>query len=155
MVDNLRAKMLIRIDILNSKDIDLVISTRTGHVSSYRTTFQLTVAPPPRPFIKHNVIIGKSVSVPAHSYIAVPIEHIKLPARNNFIFKPTKGCPIALFASVVNSSFHAVLVRNDSDKPVDLPNKLYINSVTDIEVDRYYHLDNSEEAQELAVKLPK
>lgn len=74
VVDNLRVKMLIRIDILASEEIDLVISIRTNHISNYDITFQLTVAPLLRPFIKYNVIIRKLTSVPAHSYIIVLIK---------------------------------------------------------------------------------
>ena len=155
VVDDLRAKMLIGMDILGSEDIDLVISTRTGHIGSCRTTVQLTVVPPPRPLINHDVTVGKSISIPAHSHIAVPIDPLDLPAGNDFLFEPAKGCPVALFASIVDSSFHAVLARNDSDKPIDLPNKFHVGSVTDMEADGCYHLNDSEEAQELAVRLPK
>ena len=155
IVDDLRAKMLIGMDILASEHIDLVISTRTGHIGSCATNFQLTVAPPSRPFVKHDVIVGKSVSIPAHSHMAIPIERIELPAGDDYMFEPANGCPVALFAAVVDSSFHAVLARNDSDKPIDLPSKFHVGSVMDMEVDGCYHLNDSEEAQEFAVKLPK
>ena len=51
VVDNLRAKMLIGMDILASEDIDLTISTRTGRIGSCGTTFELNVEPT-RPFVK-------------------------------------------------------------------------------------------------------
>lgn len=154
VVDNLRAKMLIGMDILTPEGIDLIISTRKGHIRSCRTTFELTVTPPTRSFIKQQVMLEEAISVPARSHMAVPVLHEDLP-EGDYMFEPADGCPVALFAAVVDSSFHAVLARNDSDQPVHLPKKLQMGSVMDLEIDGCYHLDPSEEAHELAVKLPK
>ena len=151
VVDNLRAKMLIGMDVLAAEDIDLTISTRTGHIGSCRTTFDLTITPT-RPFIKQDVMLKKPVTIPAKSHFAIPIEGHDLPS-GDFMFEPANGCPVALFASLVDSSFHAVLARNDSDQPISLPKNLHVGSVMDIEADGCYHVSSQE--AELAVKLPK
>ena len=61
------------------------------------------------------------------------------------MFESANGYLIALFAIVINLSFYTVLVRNNLDKSVDLPNKFYIGLVIDIEVDRCYYLNNFKE----------
>ena len=107
--------MLIGMNIITPKCIDLVILERTGYINSCWTTFELAIIPPTRPFIKRDVLLGALVYIPVHSNIAVTIDHIDLPAGDDFMFEPITYCPVALFASVVDSSFHAVLVRNDLD----------------------------------------
>ena len=154
VVDNLKAKMLIGMDVLASEDVNLVLSTRAGYIGSCHTKFELIIAPPPRPFVRQDVVLEKSVSIPARSHMVIPIEHGDLPS-GDYLFEPANGCPVALFAALVDSSFHAVLARNDLDQPVELPRRLQIGSVMDLEADGCYHVDDSEEAQELAVRLPK
>ena len=51
-MDNLRTKILIKIDILISKDIDLITSKRFEYISSYNTKFKLIVTSLFRSFIK-------------------------------------------------------------------------------------------------------
>ena len=155
VVDNLRAKMLIGMDILGSEDIDLTISSCSGHIGSCQTKFDLIVVPPERPFIKKDVTLKRSISIPARAQLAIPIEiemGNELPS-GDYLFEPANGCPVALFSSLVDSSFHAVLVRNDSDLPVHLPKKLQMGSVMDLEADGVYHLSDPD--TELAVKLSK
>ena len=151
IVDNLRAKILIGIDILVVEDIDLTISTRTGQIGSYRTTFDLIVTPT-RPFIKQDVILKKPITIPAKAHIAIPVERYDLPSRD-YIFELANRYPVALFASLVDSSFHIVLARNNSNKPISLPKRLRVGSVIDIKANRYYYVLSQE--AELAIKLPK
>ena len=44
--------MLIKINILEAKDIDLSVSIRSNHINNYRIIFELTITSPSRPFIK-------------------------------------------------------------------------------------------------------
>ena len=44
--------MLIRINVLEAKDIDLSVLIRSDYINSYRITFELTITSPSRPFIK-------------------------------------------------------------------------------------------------------
>ena len=52
MINNYRTKMLISINILIIKDIDLIIFTRTRHINNCYITFEFTIAPLLRLFIK-------------------------------------------------------------------------------------------------------
>ena len=62
---------------------------------------------------------------------------------------------MALFASIINLLFYIVLIYNNLDKSIEISNKFYLGSVIDIEIDRYYYLNNYEEAQKLIIKLLK
>ena len=52
MINNLKAKILIEIDILVSKNIDLIISLRIDYINSYNITFKFIVILLLRSFIK-------------------------------------------------------------------------------------------------------
>ena len=153
IVDNLRAKMLIGMNILAFKDIDLIISTRSNYIDSCRIKFELVVISP-RSFIKQSVMLDKPVSILAKAYIIISIERCEL-SSDNYMFELADECSIALFASLVNSFFYAILARNNFNELVHLPRKLHIRSIRDLKVDEYYYLSASEETYELIIKLSK
>ena len=142
IVDSLKAKILIGIDIIIPKDIDLVISSKIGYISSYRTNFKLTITPLIRPFLKRDVLLGAPISIPVRLNIAILINYINLPTRDNFIFKPTPDYLVALFTLLVDSFFYTIIVRNDLDSLIELPRKLYISTVIDLDINRYYYINN-------------
>ena len=113
MVDNLRTKILIGIDILSTEDIDLVISTRSSYIGTCHTKFKLNVTPP-RPFIKRDIVLKRHVTVLAKAHLAILIEYNKLPT-GDYIFKLVNGYLIALFTTLVDLSFYTVLARNNLD----------------------------------------
>ena len=99
-------------------------------------------------------MLKKGITVPARSHFAIPVEHGDLPS-GDYMFEPSNDCPVALYAALVDSAFHAVLARNDTDRPIRLPKKLRVGEVMDLEADGCYHIDESENAHELAARLPK
>ena len=52
IVNNLRAKMLININIFISKDINFIISKRINYINNYNIIFKFIVTLSARPFIK-------------------------------------------------------------------------------------------------------
>ena len=104
------------------------------------------MAPLLRPFFKYNVIVKKLILISAHSYIAVLIKYIELLAREDYMFKLVNRYLVILFIAVVNLSFYTILIYNNLDKLINLPSKFYINLVIDIEIDRYYYLNNFKKA---------
>ena len=100
--------MLIKINILAFKDIDLIISTRFNYIDSYRIKFKLIIISS-RSFIKQSVMLDKSIFILIKVYIIISIKRYKL-SSNNYIFKLINKYSIALFALLVNSFFYAILV---------------------------------------------
>ena len=115
VINDLRTKILIEMNVLVFEDIDLIIFTRIDHIESCDITFQLFVTPSARSFIKQEVILERSIFISARSHLTVIVEHISLFAEKDFIFEPVKKCSITLFAVIVNLFFHVVLTRNDLD----------------------------------------
>ena len=133
--------MLISIDIIIPKDVDLVILEKIGYISSYRTTFNLTITPLIRPFLKRNIILGAPISIPVYSNIVILIEYIDLPNRD-FIFEPSLDYPIVLFILLIDSTFYTIIVRNNSEYLIYLPRKLYISTIIDLDVEGYYYIND-------------
>ena len=60
-------------------------------------------------------MLEKPVSIPARSHLVVLVEHgDNLPSRD-YMFKPVSGCPVALFATLVDLLFYTMLARNNTN----------------------------------------
>ena len=94
------------------------------------------------------------MSILAKTYIIISIKHYKL-SFNNYIFKLIDKYLVALFAFLVNLFFYTILVYNDLNKLIYLSKKLYIKSIKDLKVDKYYYLSASKKAYKLIIKLLK
>ena len=91
------------------------------------------------------MVIRKLIFISIYFYIIISIKHLDLSARDNYIFKPVNGYPVVLFAIVIDLSFYIILVYNNLNKSINLSSKFYVNLIINIEVDRYYYLNNCEE----------
>ena len=105
--------MLIEMNILIFENIDFIISTRTDYINSYNIIFKLIIVSSIRLFIKQRMILEKAISILAHSHMTVLVSYESL-SIDNYMFELVK-CSVALFAAVINASFHAIIVRNDFD----------------------------------------
>ena len=153
MVDNLKTKILININILIFKNLDLIIFIYINYIENYYIIFNLTIASS-KLFIKREIRFKKEIAILIYSYITIFIEDIKL-LFDNYIFKFIDEYPVILFFVIINNLFHAVLARNNFKYLILLSRKLQLNSVIDIEIDGYYYLNFFEKIYKLVVKLSK
>ena len=112
VINNLRVKMLIDINVLAIEDIDLIIIMRKRHIDNCQITFELTITSFLRSFIKQNVMFKKSILILIRFHMIMLIKHVKLFLKN-YIFESINGYSIVLFIIIINSSFHVILIRND------------------------------------------
>ena len=82
------------------------------------------------------------------------IKYYKL-SFNNYIFKLINKYLVALFAFLVNLFFYAILVYNNLNKLIYLSKKLYIRSIKDLKINKYYYLSTFKKAYKLIIKLLK
>lgn len=82
------------------------------------------------------------------------MHHASLPDRD-FFFKPDQG-ELSLYAHLVDSSFTAVIAKNDSDHAVKIPRNLRLSTVQEANFDNYYHITSGQsDVAELATRRPK
>ena len=161
LVDNLQAKMLISIDILGPEKIDLLLSQGVAHIGSCNIDAEIT-AHPKGPPIHAPVHTGAHMMILAHSCIAVPVKHwLELLGNNltdaqDLLFKPaTSG--ISIFAHLANATMSAVLVHNDTSRPIHLPQGYQLSFLEDFNLSyEAFHILNADPGlAELTLQNPQ
>ena len=119
--------------------------------NSYRIIFKLEIALLIRLFLKRDMLLITSISILTHFNIAILINYIDLSIENNFIFKLVANYLVVLFVFLVNFFFYIILARNNLNILIKLSRKLQINIVINLNIDKYYYVDNQENTQKLVV----
>ena len=122
MVDNLKIKIFININILIFENVDLTIFIYINYIENYYIIFNLIISPP-RLFIKYKIKLEKLIFVLIYFYIIIFIEDVKL-SFDNYIFKFINRYPVALFIIIINTLFHVILIRNNFKYSILLSRKL-------------------------------
>ena len=147
LVDGLKAKMLLGTDIIGPKKIDIITSKSQAYIGSYNTTVPIDIKPRSRGITRKPVVADRQTTVPPYSQMVVPVYHATLPDDRDFLFEPATSATLAvsLYTHLVDNSFHSVIARNDTDKPIVLPKHIRLGTVSEINYDNYY-LATAEEA---------
>ena len=148
LVDNLQAKMLISVDILGPKKIDLLLSQGVAHIGSCDIDAEITACPKGPP-IHATVHTRAHMMIPAHTCIAVPVRHWLELLRDNltdawdFLFEPASS-GISVFAHLADATMSAVLVCNDTSRPIHLPQGHQLSFLEDIDLScEAFHVPNA------------
>ena len=86
IIDNLRIKIFIENNIIESKEIIINIVNKKARIDSYSTTINITTRPRGE-FIRRKVYIKLFIFVSSHSEIILLIKKINLSNNRNFLFK--------------------------------------------------------------------
>ena len=148
LVDNLQAKMLIGVDILGPEKIDLLLSQGVAHIGSCDIDAEIT-AHPKGPPIHAPVHTRAHMMILAHTCIAVPVRHWLELLRDNptdaqdFLFEPASS-GISVFAHLADATMSAVLVCNDTSRPIHLPQGHQLSFLEDIDLScEAFHVPNA------------
>lgn len=141
IVDDLSAKALIGIDIMKPEGIILDINkdlVTIGSCESLQVPIS-TVAKGPR--TDATVLNKARHTVPAHSFMTVPIEPVELPQDRDLIFEPDQLDALTLSAHIVDHNLTRVMVHNDTDLPITLPRHLRLDKVLEYEAEGCFQID--------------
>ena len=86
IVDNLRVKMLIKNNIIKSKEIVINIANKKARINNYNITINI-IARSRDEFIRRKIYIKVSIFVSSHSEIILLIKKISLFNDRDFLFK--------------------------------------------------------------------
>ena len=137
--------MLININIITSKNINLIIFKKINYINSYYIIFKLLISLL-RPFIKRDVVLKNLILILIYSYIIIRIKYIKLFDKDNFIFKSSSDYLVTLFVAIIDLSFYAILARNNIDKLILLLRKMQVSAIINLNINKYYYINDIEEA---------
>ena len=157
VVDNLTAKALIGIAIMKPEGIILDLQNDMMKVGSCQNLEVPIVVASKGPRTNATIFSNKRMVIPPHSNVAVPIrgpgKQLDLPQDRDFLFEPQTLDQLSAYAHVVDHTMSKVFVRNDSDRPIVLPRKQKLGSVTEYDGADCYALKPKN--HDLAAKAPK
>lgn len=151
LVENLKANMIIGNDILGPEAIDILASSATAHIGSCGVTIPIAIKSRSS-FQTRPVHATKTVVLPPHSEIQVPVHSIESLPDRDYLFEPAE-VNFSIYAHLLNPSTKAIIARNDSDKPIKISRNFRLGKV--VEMDGIgAHIAETEES-ELALRVPK
>ena len=155
LVDELKAKMLVGMDIMKPEGIDILSSRSVASISSCKVHVPIELKPKGRA-VRQPVHARQSVVVPPHTQMLIPVHFTgPLPDSRDFLFEPDDESLLSLYAHLVDSSMSAVLAKNDSDLAIQVPRNRRMGTVAEADFDSCYHVTPSEEMADLATRRPR
>ena len=156
LVNELKAKMLVGMDIMKPEGIDILSSHTVASISSCKVKVPIKLKPKGRA-VRQSVHTKQSVTVPPHSQILISIHFTNpLPKSRDFLFEPDDESLLSLYTHLVDSSLSAVLAKNESEMPIQVPRNRRMGTVAEADFDSCYHASsNHEEITNLATRRPR
>ena len=142
IVNNLRVKMLIKNNIIKSKEIIINVVNKKARIDSYSTIINITTRSRGE-FVRRKVYIKLSIFVPPHSEIMLSIKEIKLSNDRNFLFKPAVVVQtnLIIFAYLINYTITGILIRNESNISIQISRKLRLKNILEMDYENYFQIN--------------
>ena len=158
LVDNLKANLLLGIDILAPEGIVMDLSAKIAVVKSCDSVVIPLSVETRSPRIQKTIFSEKRMIIPAHSRKSLPVRGPKgrsldLPQDRDLLFEPGPKQKVSVFAHIVDHTMSAIYVQNDTDSDVTIPRNTRLGDVVEYEADGCF-LATPEDIN-LAAKPPK
>ena len=137
VVDTLKAKILVGMDILGPEGCDVLISSRTLAITSCGDFIAPITTAPKGGRIERSVRASSQTLIPPHTSMAVPVRlrGNQIPDDRDYLFEPKVfeelGPEGGLFAHITNANIGVVQVRNSSDEAFTVPKNFRIGTLQD------------------------
>ena len=114
--------MLFGNDMIGTDGIVTDVANKQARIGSCNATARITAKARGK-YIRRKVHVRESTLVLRKTEMILPTKAINLPADTDFMFELTEQAHLTMFAHVVDHNMSPILVRNDSNKPVQTPRK--------------------------------
>ena len=137
IVDGMKAKMLIGMDVIGPEKIILDIPQQMTIIGSCKSIkVPITVTPRAAQRITLPIKALKNVNIPPHAHLSIPIQQQDLLDDRDLLFEPIDHADgIAVYAHIVDCNMAAVHVRNESESPITLRKDTLLGTVGVYEAD--------------------
>ena len=153
IVDNLRANILIGMDIITPKGIDILASKRVAYITSCDIKAPIKVLST-GPLVRGVISAKKAIVIPSQSIGIVAIHHLTLLERD-FLFE-LYNTKLSIYTSLVDNDISSVLVKNESKKAIKVPRNMRLGEIREVEFNGCYHISSGQEdVAELATRRPQ
>ena len=140
IVDNLRVKILIKNNIIKSKEIVINIVNKKARINSYSITINI-IARFKDDFVRRKIFIKLSIFVSSYSEIMLLIKKINLSNNRDFLFKSAQtNTNLIIFAYLINYIIIEVLIRNKSNISIYISRKLRLENILEINYENYFQI---------------
>jgi hypothetical protein len=152
LTNNLIAKLLISINILVFKKVNIIISKKTSHIKSYKIDIKLK-ATLKKGIAKLLVCVIARITIPLFAFIAILIYYIVIAKDKDLLFKPDNML-VTLFVQLVNKDIKTVLARNNLNKLVFLLRNFCLKNLINIDYNNGFLVLNADVIK-LVTRVPK
>ena len=160
IVPELKAKLLIGMDILGPERMDLSFRNKVLTIHSCRgLSTKIQITPRTKSVANRTVRCAEGTILPANCVSIVPvIIHSELPEDRDYLFEPEQvglslGKHGGIYTHIVDHTIHHVHVFNDSPRKLEVPKNRKVGHLTDYDGEGVFHVDHANHP--LAVKPPQ
>ena len=150
VVDDFKTNILIDNDIMSSKDIFVDSEKHTIHIESCKVIVSMKVK-------SSNAIVSKSIHlrrttfISSRSEISVEIHHL-IVFDKDYLFELEDISHLIIYAHLVNVSIKAIILRNESNKLVQISRNHRLSRLSEMKYANAYHIDSTDDARDLIAR---
>ena len=142
LIDNLKTNMLINIDLIESKKIDINIFNRTAYIDNYKIIVFLKIRIS-RTVVQTLVYARKIIIVFSRSKITISIYYNIISVDRNFFFELNEF-NFSLYAHLVNFKFKHILIKNKNNQIVHISRNCRIKYITELKFFNAFQMHKNE-----------
>ena len=152
IVEELRANILVGVDIMGPEAITIDIGKKTAVIHSYNgIPIPLSITARSKQCLQRSILSQKETVIPPRSVVTVLItRHSNLPADRDFLFEPQYNGVTrqlqhtgAIYAHIVDCNMSHVQVHNASNNALEIPSNTKLGNLTEYDADGYYLVDSN------------
>ena len=142
IVNDFKIKVLININIMISEKISILTFQAKVEINNYNINVFIDVRIRDR-VVVHLIYIKKFIIISSHTQLTISIHYINL--LNRDFFFELDQLNFTLYAHFVDSSLHAILIKNESNQHVKIFKNLRLDTVQKANFDNYYYIISEKE----------
>ena len=139
IVERLKANLLVGNNILATERVIINLANKSAMISSSQLTIFIAARPRGH-MVWKKVLVGRSLTIPPESEALVQFVCSSFPDDRDFLFNPTPYSHLTLFSHILNNSTRRILVRNASHRPVFLPSRQQLSTLTEVSYDNCFQV---------------
>jgi len=137
---------------MGPEQIDIITSKKQAIIGTCQNAvIPIEVRPQSNP-TRRTIHAKSNMVIPPHTEQPIPVHHVRYLPERDFLFEPGDSPNLALFAHIVDSSFAAVMARNETDQPTGIRHNQRLGHLTELDYEGCYHVAADEPTRDLAIR---
>jgi len=140
VVDNLKTKMLIKMNIIRFEQIDIIILKKQAVIRLCKNIIIFIEVHLHSCFIKHTIYIKFNIIISSHIKQSISVHYIKHLSELNFLFESENFSNLTLFTHMINSSLSVIITHNKSNQTISIWHNQCLDYLTELNYEDCYHI---------------